>query len=428
MLQELDTAIAFVVLMLMLSLLVTAIVQAISALLDLRGKNLVRSLADLLKQIDAGLRAAPGEVGLMEKIKNWLAHPFSRITLATMAADAVATHPILAHTFARAKAIRQDELLDVLKDLCSDAPAGKVDPVVQTKLKEILAAQVPGAQDTVDTALALADVLALKFPGIKDDVKNAVVQTAGKVSRLEAGIEKWFDTVMDRASDIFTRWTRVITIVVSVLLVVVLHVDSGLILHQISSNPEIRAGLNKISDTALAQADETLKAGDRATAALKAVAANHKGDAIESALNGAPPLVSCADGKKWLEDYAKKTNSDMGQLQLEFADSCQQQTVAALGKSEDQISKIRQELADTELKIVPERIEGQLVFGDKNDSVWSRIKSWAEAYRSPRHLLGTLAMVILLSLGAPFWYNMLSQLSNLRPGISTKIHNESAEA
>jgi hypothetical protein len=428
MLQQLDIAIAFVVLMLMLSLLVTAIVQATSALLDLRGKNLVRSLADLLNQIDTGLRAVPGSVGLMKKIRNFLTHPFSRITFATLAADAVATHPTLAHTFARAKAIRKDELLDVLKDLCSDAPAGKIDPAVQSKLKEILATQVPGAAETVESAQALADALATKFPGIKDDVKNAVFETVGKVSRLEAGVEKWFDTVMDRASDIFTRWTRVITVVISILLVVVLHIDSGLILHQISSNPEIRAGLTKISDTALSQADETLKSGDRATAALKAVAEKHKGDAIEGDLNGAPPLVNCADGKKWLEDYAKKTNKDMNQVQSEFADSCQQQTVAALGKSEDQIGKIRQELAETELKIVPDRVEGQLVFGSTNDSAWSRIKSWAKAYTSTRHLLGTLAMVILLSLGAPFWYNVLSQLSNLRPNISTKIGKESSES
>jgi len=49
MFQQLDTAIAFVVVILMLSLLVTAIVQSISALLDLRGKNLTSALSDLFQ-------------------------------------------------------------------------------------------------------------------------------------------------------------------------------------------------------------------------------------------------------------------------------------------------------------------------------------------------------------------------------------------
>jgi hypothetical protein len=117
MLQQLDTAIAFVVVMLMLSLLVTAIVQAISALLDLRGKNLARALTDLFKQIDSDFREAPKNAS--RKFGDWFAHPFSKITPASKLADAVTTHPTVAHSFSRAKAIRKEELLDVLKDLCS---------------------------------------------------------------------------------------------------------------------------------------------------------------------------------------------------------------------------------------------------------------------------------------------------------------------
>jgi hypothetical protein len=42
-----------------------------------------------------------------------------------------------------------------------------------------------------------------------------------------------------------------------------------------------------------------------------------------------------------------------------------------------------------------------------------------------RHLLGTLASVFLLSLGAPFWFNALKQMSNLKPAITSKIEKES---
>src|SRR6516225_9596833 len=139
MFQQLDSAIAFVVVMLMLSLLVTAMVQAISALFDLRGKNLTRALCDLFRQIDSSLNAAPGPSTTLkgarlwlDRIKEWGAHPFSKVTLARKAADAVAKHPTLAHTFTRAKAIRKDELLNVLQDLCSDTPAATIDPAVKS--------------------------------------------------------------------------------------------------------------------------------------------------------------------------------------------------------------------------------------------------------------------------------------------------------
>jgi hypothetical protein len=46
------------------------------------------------------------------------------------------------------------------------------------------------------------------------------------------------------------------------------------------------------------------------------------------------------------------------------------------------------------------------------------------ALRVKRHLAGTLASVLFLSLGAPFWYNALGQLSNLKPAISKKVEGK----
>jgi hypothetical protein len=56
MLQQIDTAIAFAVVMLMLSLIVMAIVQMVSALTDLRGRNLASGLQNLLRQIEPDFR------------------------------------------------------------------------------------------------------------------------------------------------------------------------------------------------------------------------------------------------------------------------------------------------------------------------------------------------------------------------------------
>ncbi len=40
------------------------------------------------------------------------------------------------------------------------------------------------------------------------------------------------------------------------------------------------------------------------------------------------------------------------------------------------------------------------------------------------HLLGILASVALLSLGAPFWFNLLKSLANLRPALAQQIEND----
>lgn len=421
MLQQLDSAIAFVVIMLLLSLLVTAIVQAVSAVFDLRGKNLTRALADLFKQMDPSLRAASTDIPRFKRIRNWLIHPFSRTTLATQLADAVTTHPILAHTFTRAKAIRKDELLDVLKDLCSDDRADDINQTVRSALKNILASQVPGGTGTVDAARAraLAAKLSGQFPNAKDDVETALLQIPANVSRLDAGVEKWFDSVMDRASDVLTRWTRTITIVISVLLVVLLHMDAGSILHQIAMSPEIKAGLNKISDRALAQASEITTDNDRGAVALKNFFAERKLAIPESISKAAPQLVTCTQAATWLGENSSK-GTDIPKLTTEFRDFCEKQTAAALEKSEKQIRNLQADLARTELELIPSG-----VFGAKTDCIWKRFSTWGDHYlSSPRHMLGTLAMVILLSLGAPFWYNVLKELSNLKPKITQKVERE----
>jgi hypothetical protein len=418
MLQQLDIAIAFVVLMLMLSLLVTAMVQAISAVLDLRGRNLVRALADLFKQIDPGLRAKAGK-----NFGNWLAHPFTReTTLATQLADAIATHPILAHTFTRAKAIRKDELLDVLQDLCSDHPNSTVGDAVQTRLKAMLASQLPGGAASTEAAQALAAKIVAQVPQeAKDAVSKAVVDTLGKVSSLEAGVEKWFDTAMDRASDIFTRWTRTITIAISLLLAVVLQIDAGSILNQISTNSDVRAGLIKISDAALSRAEDLEKESHRGSTALKQFITDRKLAIAESNLNDMPPFGNCDQAASWLEQSSPK-DPNTSQLRTDFPEVCRKAAAEAFADSRKQVSGLQSELASTRLKFIPDG-----VFGSADDKTFGqKVGAWWHAYLKPRHLLGTLAMVILLSLGAPFWYNALKQLSNLKPAITQKVENESS--
>jgi hypothetical protein len=420
MLEQLDIAIGFVVVMLMLSLIVTAAVQAIGALLDLRGKNLARALAELFRQIDPDLGAIRTKLSIVDRTKYILQHPFSRASAAAHLADGVTTHPILAHTFTRAKAVRKDELLDVLRDIYFKELIGRFDAGIQSKVKEILGSQFPDGIKTAEAAEALATKVAEKFPGAKGAVKTAALEMLAKLSYLEAGVQKWFDRVMDRSSDVFTRWTRTITIAISVLLVAGLHIDAGHILHQISTSPEIKVGLNKISDAALAQSEEITAGSDRGSLALKEFIANRNLAIPENVFRAAPQLRTCAQAVTWLGEHSP-VGTNAVQLKSDFADACEKQAAAILEASQKRIKKLQDDLAHSELKIVPDG-----VFGADTDAIAGRFATWRNRYVSdPRHMLGTLAMVVLLSLGAPFWYNALKEFSNLKPAITQKVEKES---
>lgn len=398
MLEQIDTVVAFSVVMLMLSLVVTALVQVISALSDLRGRNLASGLSNLLHQIEPELRIKLADGS----------------TVADHIADAVVKHPAIAHAGTRAKAISQDELVRVLRDLCSEKPAAVIDPTAKSKLTDLVETEVPGGVAIWHAAEAVADELATKFPDLKNEIKATVDAAGSTVSKLEFQIGQWFDTVMNRLSDIFTRKTRAITVVISVLFVGMLQIDAGEILRQITNTPGLRARLAAMSDTALSQANKIFDNSERAMAALADVRKqNEKDTQFVSALDKeAPHLTRCVDGKNWLiENFKALPNAD--KLEQEFDKACQEESRRAMGNSYDQIRALQSDLEKTDLKIVPVEIDRQPVF--------DTCAHWWAAYGVRRHLLGTLVSLVFLSLGAPFWFNMLRQLSNLKPAIAEKI-------
>jgi len=284
--------------------------------------------------------------------------------------------------------------MTVLRDLSSDKPAAAIQEDAKVKLRASLNESVPG-----------------------------VGQSAAAISKLERGVGQWFDIVMDRLSDIFTRHTRVITVTLTVLFVVSLHIDSGEILRQITSSPDVRAKLVALSDSTLSQTDKTFENTEPATVAIAEIRKHHPNRAgepqIMAALDKVPThLTRCADGNKALAEAAK-TLPDAEPLLDEFDHACQGKTGQAVDNAYDQIRSLSHSLETTGLQISPAEINGQSVF----DSV----ADWGAAYGVGRHFAGTLATIFLLSLGAPFWFNALRQLSNLKPAISEKISKKESD-
>ena len=398
MLEQLDTALAFAVVMLMLSLMITAVVQMISAVLDLRGKNLAKGLENLLRQIGPSLRV-PLNGGP---------------SMAQHIAETVVRHPAIAHTQTRAKAVSQSELISILRDLCSDDPAATIHPEAKKKLQALIDERVPGGAETMAAVQALTQQLVAQFPGQTGQVQAAVSGAFAQVSKLEYQMGQWFDTVMNRLSDIFTRTTRGITVVSSIVLVVALHIDSGEILRQIRESPDARAKLAAMSDGALLQADKTFDNGERASNAVARVKQKYIGNAdVVAALDKVPPhLIRCIDGKNSL---VANTGAlvNKGVVLDDFDNLCQEQTRLAMGESFNEIHDLKADLGKSDLRILPEKIQNIAVFGSCGN--------WLAAYGVKRHLLGTLVSVLFLSLGAPFWFNALRQLSNLKPAIAGKV-------
>lgn len=299
MLDLLDSVIAFVAILLGVSLVITVLVQSISGLFNLRGLALVKGLKELLEQAELGTKDAKA---LADKI---LCHP--------MISDSIL--PKQWTFFARASAIRKDELTRMLTS------ASAFGLVLTTE---------------ADKAKAKA-----KFEHAK--------QVA----------EDWFDGKMDRASQVFAQSSRIVTIVVSFVVAFALHLDASALLSRVSSNTELRG-----------------------------------------------KLVASVDGlQKKAEEIQKRE---------------EEKTPLALGDAVAEAKALQGDLASSGLDFLPK-------FG-KNADLPNGIHTACDYLNGTSegfwHLLGILAGGAFLSLGAPFWFNILKQLTNLRTVLANKEHAE----
>lgn len=427
MIPQIDTAIGFVSVMLLLSLVITTIVQAIAALLDLRGNNLVAALSKLFEQISPKMKEKIGE---RKETSMWqrkfMIGPVK--TAAQELAAAIAGHNSLTHTVSRAKALRPEELLAVLRLLDAD-PAG-LSPTTQKFLHDMMSERIPGTSLNVDDIKALGDAFIQRFPAHQAMLRNALTDIAGTTSKIAADVDQWFKTVMDRAADRFARNCRMVTVIAATIMTLWLGIDSISIYHQIAGNPELRAKLVQQSDALLKEADQITNNNNRGNIVLQNMSNQERWKDQKAVLQQAATqtLRTCFAGRQWLDNEANlKSNTDIRQA---FDDACNQEVLKAVPQYRDTLGDIRSQLAGTKLNIFG-TLDGTNPISFSLGSIFGAIRTNFKkiiTFQLDSQTVGQLLTIVLLSLGAPFWFNALRQLSNLKPAVSEKIKQESAPA
>jgi len=386
MLQHVDTVLAFAVVMLLLSLLVTTIVQVVLARLGLRTQILKWGIERLLKQVDSSL--TPEQV--------------SRI------AEEVLNHPALNRPKGKPPtAISKDALIRLLDNLAT-SDKSPLPSDVKPQLSRVLG--VAASTQMAEAGRKLKIELEAAFPDQLELVRNAVDRATEDTRKIVGDLGAWFDMVMDRTTELFLQRTRFITIIVAAALALLFQVDSLAILRQLASDAELRAEWVEYGKTAtqLAQANFAQVAAQKGlgTSAIKAAWAQVK-DEIEgpNTLPEVPEdLTTRADGETWLADALKDSES-------------RTMVIDAYGEQFDRLSTaLAEELYKPAGKIIDRLQESELtVFHDPVDA-------WCSTYwEDGMHFVGVVLTVLFLSLGAPFWYNALRQLSDLRPVLAEKI-------
>lgn len=333
MLKSIDILLGLSVVMLMVSLVVTVLTQALTDLMQTRGKNLLDGIAGLLRQIHRDL---PPEVS-------------------KQIAEAILTHPLIRSSGSRYGAvIHREELTALLLELAADDGPHQLEAKAREHLCDLLKAN--GIEDPVKTLANVRSLVLLleqAHPELSNNARHAMAFLQEASSRFLAKINGWFDQTIDRVADRFTESARLITLIGAFAVALVLQLDTVSLVNRLAADPAFRQAL----------VQEAIKAN-----------------------NQAPP-----------EPAAAATPARPSTLVPVFSDQDRQNL---------------QKLTTFDIIDVPNS------FGD-----WG--SRWTAANWIMK-LVGILITAMLLSLGAPFWYNALKNLIRLRSLIAQKDDDQRA--
>ncbi len=159
--------------------------------------------------------------------------------------------------------IRLDEMVAILERL--SAPAGGTLPDPAQRAMLVIAGEtqsrttpMPAKKNSVSAQMERI------FRHTDDDegggvavaVERPITQVAAPAEARLEGLNLWFDRAMERASQRFTVQARVITVLLSLVLVFGAHLDAIRLFRMLSSDPQQRAQMAASAEALIKQADQ----------------------------------------------------------------------------------------------------------------------------------------------------------------------------
>jgi hypothetical protein len=436
MLDSIDTLIAFVTIMLVVSMLITIAVQMLAAALNLRGINLGMGLVNTFNTI------LPGFEGQAKGF-----------------ADRILGGRLLSDTGAsifrrRATAVRPQEVFDSMLRIATgrrQAPPelrnnarrilqglGMREAVLNAAEAQVAAATGIGQQLT-GTVQQLSDAATAAIAHLPADqqtqARMAIAAISDRLNGYEVAATRdaaafaqavdiaykkfhyWFDVSQERAQQWFASHTRWFTIIFAIAFAFCLQLDTIEIFKLVSSNRAVRDALVAQSGLVTKQAVSLL--GDKQSVLQQALTTWRSGLTDDNAKKAvATEVVAPTDSRGVLRDRIQRKLmaagvSDANELLATLDTTIDTTVEESLGESTRQYAEVSRDLGEK---------SGFAIFPPHGKGRWG--KSWGDNALS--HILGMIFSAALLSLGAPFWFNALKNLSSLRSKVAENISTEEA--
>jgi hypothetical protein len=362
MLKTIDILLGVTVVMLIVSMCITMLTQAVGHLRETAGTRLLEGLSDLLQQIDPSL---------------------SR-TIASGIATALLRHPLVNDGAKRlGTTIHREELTTLLLNLGSgnipESLKTQVSTDVQAAITKILTDHgITNPQQTLANVRSVALHLERASPALATDVRHSIALMQEVSEGLIGKVNGWFDQTMDRVSSRFTTSARQATFICSILVAFALQLDVVGLVNRLSVDPELRKAL-VTEATEIANSPRSANETDAARQAETQMQtlATMTGQSRQDLQDLVQIGVVTLPGRQWLNNWGNGSLCQAGNW-------------------------ITTKIAGPPPANAPPT------------------PATPEPCRPKVNLLGVILSALMLSLGAPFWYNVMKNLIGLRSAIAGK--------
>lgn len=423
----LDIVIGLVFVFLLYSLLITSINEAIATSLGLRSKMLKRGIVEgMLSDTPNYTRWNGLFYRCMEKLDQFILH-FKKNSIKDFKGNNLGAkfykHPLIKnygssefypHPAYIPKSNFSSVLIDILKsefEKKSEAIALENPSIKQTELHslhdikklELLFNHYKGLYAKLEQdpkSVALTSLIIQK-----DTLRILAMQLdccENSLEKFSGRLEKWFDDSMYRVSGWYKRQTQYMLFALGILVAITFNVDSIEIASKLSKDKNLREQLVNSAIAFTKEHPEITKKVSDADSAKREITiaeANKKWRKVDSLLtndvNDLNSLIALGWGDYGLKSEKNKVISDFP---------------ADYKKYIRQISKDNSSWASAHF----EKAELLALSKIYENNMCLKVQYVYKQAKRPKKMLGFILTAFAISLGAPFWFDLLAKLINLR--------------
>ena len=408
--QILDVAIGMIFIYLLLSLMCSAANEIIESLLKKRAKHLEEGLGELLQNKE--LVAKVYNHSLVKGLFGGKYKPQSRKLPSYIPSEnfALALMDLVLPGQAGSATVKSGAADAMLSHTPSPSP-----PV----MINVAGSPAPGAAAPTPTAGFTAPAAkpnpldplrnalqSFPYPEVRQALLPLVDAAGNDAAKARQNIEDWFNSSMDRVSGWYKRRAQVMLLVIGLIVTMAVNADSIIVAKRLASDRALRESVVAAAD-AYAKANATVSSTPLPTPTPAATPKPASSPAAKP--SGSPAAIASAPTPKPSVTPEPSATPD---------------TCVKGDCSDPESPKCKLKMSQCKLQELGLPIGW--VLPDEPQTKWPGLHFWTADFWSGWavqiriHLLGWLLTALAISLGAPFWFDMLNKLIVVRGTVKPK--------